>query len=196
VKLAADGALAGPWTERDIAMGRQGNVLLINGAAVTNETALSIRATSGSRERWHLVNAANGRFFRLELEGIPLEVVGWDGGLIDEPYTVDSVLVAPGERYDVLAPIDATQGALEVWEVQNEAEGDHPFHLHGMFFQVMSSGGVVETRLGWKDTAVVPAHSSLRFAVRYDAPGAWMYHCQIPEHADRGMMGEVRVTSP
>jgi FtsP/CotA-like multicopper oxidase with cupredoxin domain len=31
-------------------------------------------------------------------------------------------------------------------------------------------------------------------AVRYDAPGAWMRHCQTPEHADGGMMGEV--TSP
>ena len=65
-----------------------------------------------------------------------------------------------------------------------------------MFFQVLSRGGVPEDRLGWKDTVLVGPKSSVRFAVRYDAPGMWMYHCQIPEHAERGMMGEVMVAAP
>jgi FtsP/CotA-like multicopper oxidase with cupredoxin domain len=98
-----------------------------------------------------------------------------------------------GELWPFNKPIDATLGDLEIWEVKNEAEGSHPFHLHGMFFQVLSHGGVSEDRLGWKDTVLVGPQSSVRFAVRYDAPGMWMYHCQIPEHAERGMMGEVMV---
>jgi FtsP/CotA-like multicopper oxidase with cupredoxin domain len=43
---------------------------------------------------------------------------------------------------------------------------------------------------------LVGPKSSVRFAVRYNAPGMWMYHCQIPEHAERGMMGEVMVAAP
>jgi FtsP/CotA-like multicopper oxidase with cupredoxin domain len=39
----------------------------------------------------------------------------------------------------------------------------------------------------------VPKESKLRFAVRYDELGMWMYHCHILEHAERGMMGELRV---
>jgi FtsP/CotA-like multicopper oxidase with cupredoxin domain len=280
VKLAENGDLAGEWTELDIALGRQGNRVLVNGAVTPK-----IEVISGSRERWHLVNAANGRFFQLDLAGQPFEVIGWDGGLIEVPYTTQTLLIAPGERYDVLVriadppgklfdvqslpydrgnahpgpastetvfhievtggtpldagpptlgvvdplplddttavrpfvltedvhgkygpeflingefwpfqtPIEATLGHIEIWDIHNDAEGDHPFHLHGMFFQVLSRNGIQEERLGWKDTVLVPRKSVLRFAVHYDEPGMWMYHCQIPEHAERGMMGEVMV---
>jgi FtsP/CotA-like multicopper oxidase with cupredoxin domain len=32
-----------------------------------------------------------------------------------------------------------------------------------------------------------------RLALRYDTAGMWMYHCTIPEHAERGMMGDLHV---
>jgi len=93
-------------------------------------------------------------------------------------------------------PIAGTLGALEVWRVQNATMGDHPFHLHGMFFQTLDVDGVPSSPLGWKDTVLIPSGSFLRFAVRYDEPGVWMYHCQIPEHAERGMMGDLIVGPP
>ena len=70
---------------------------------------------------------------------------------------------------------------------------DHPFHLHGMFFQVLDVDGVPPAQAGWKDTVNVPQRKTLRFAVRYGEPGMWMYHCHILEHAERGMMGELMV---
>lgn len=281
VKLDADGDLAGEWTKEDVLHGRQGNVLLVNG--VPNP---EMQATAGSRERWRIVNTSNGRLFNLELDGHSFTVIGWDGGRLEEPYETRSLLVAPGERYDVLidmqgkagdffvlrqvgehlhggassapktvltvaiqdgpavdasamqrvevpalpvsaatpertfvleedfdkpygpiftinkeiwpfhTPIEAELGALEIWRLQNGASGDHPFHLHGMFFQVIDIDGISSSRVGWKDTVLVPSGSSLRFAVRYDEPGVWMYHCQIPEHAERGMMGDLIVGSP
>ena len=42
----------------------------------------------------------------------------------------------------------------------------------------------------------MPQDETLRFAVRYDAEGRWMYHCHILEHAERGMMGELEVMAP
>jgi len=33
----------------------------------------------------------------------------------------------------------------------------------------------------------------LSIAVKYTAPGAWMFHCHILEHAERGMMGHLHV---
>jgi FtsP/CotA-like multicopper oxidase with cupredoxin domain len=69
---------------------------------------------------------------------------------------------------------------------------DHPFHLHGMFFQVLSVNGVPPVvPWGWKDTVNVPRGSKLRFAVQLDPPGRWVFHCHILEHAERGMMGEL-----
>jgi FtsP/CotA-like multicopper oxidase with cupredoxin domain len=278
VKLGEDGDLAGAWTEEDILHGRQGNLLLVNGVPHP-----VVHATRGSRERWRIVNTSNGRIFDLDLDGLPFTVIGWDGGRIGEPYETRTLLVAPGERYDVLVDIPASAGDsiavrtgaahhdgsateareevfsvaveegppvdvapapvpvveplpvvsetperlfvleedledpygpfftinqelwpfhtpiegklndLEVWRVENDTNSAHPFHLHGMFFQVLDRDGAPEARLGWKDTVLVSAGSSLRFAVRYDAPGVWMYHCQIPEHAERGMMGDLIV---
>ncbi len=272
VKLDTNGELAGDWSFDDIVHGRQGNVLLVNGVPHAD-----VRTTAGSRERWRLVNTSNGRLFDVALENHSLTVVGWDGGLLDKPYTVESLGIAPGERYDVLVeisgnagdsfllrqtetleeilavrveagpavdawptltgttnplpvlpstpergfvleedldgkngpvftinkeiwpfhtPIEGSLGALETWRVENATPHDHPFHLHGMFFQVLDIDGVSNTRLGWKDTVLVPGQATLRFAVRYDEPGVWMYHCQIPEHAERGMMGDLLVGVP
>jgi FtsP/CotA-like multicopper oxidase with cupredoxin domain len=42
-----------------------------------------------------------------------------------------------------------------------------------------------------KDTVNVPRASRVRFAVRYEPAGRWMFHCHILEHAERGMMGDL-----
>jgi FtsP/CotA-like multicopper oxidase with cupredoxin domain len=90
-------------------------------------------------------------------------------------------------------PVMVDEGALEVWTLRNDAEMDHPFHIHGLFFQVLDDAGTPSVDLGWKDTVNVPRESSLRLAVRFDNPGEWMMHCHILEHAERGMMGMLHV---
>ena len=69
-------------------------------------------------------------------------------------------------------------------------------HLHGFFFQVLDRDGVPEPHVTWKDTVRIDGHSTIQLAVRLDAPGHWMFHCQIPEHAEGGMMGDLHVASP
>ena len=76
---------------------------------------------------------------------------------------------------------------------ENPAEMDHPFHLHGMSFQIVDAAGVPLEPRGWKDTVNVPQLQTVRIAVRFDAPGRWMYHCHILEHAELGMMGELAI---
>ncbi len=102
VKVEANGALAIAPTGLDVMMGRQGNVLLVNGVA-----APRLEVPRGTRERWRIVNTANGRFFNLLLGDIGFSVVAWDGGLLPEPYQASTLLVAPGERYDVIVEIEA-----------------------------------------------------------------------------------------
>lgn len=80
-------------------------------------------------------------------------------------------------------------GDTEIWEVQNETEQPHPFHLHGFSFQVLDVAGTPWPVREWKDTTNVPPLSTLRFVVRYDdRPGLWMFHCHILGHATLGMM--------
>ena len=60
------------------------------------------------------------------------------------------------ERWPDNKPVHVTRGDIEIWEVQNAAAMDHPFHLHGMFFQVLPDGGTPPLTDGWKDTVNVP----------------------------------------
>jgi FtsP/CotA-like multicopper oxidase with cupredoxin domain len=280
VKLESNGTLSETTDATDLMLGRQGNVILANGSSGGR-----IEVKNGARERWRFINAANGRYFNVRLPDRRLTVIGWDGGLLAEPYQADSVLIAPGERYEVLVelsgapgdiipietiyyfrahglpfaapepvftvrigsdaatpaplpsswasftdvpidsgtpvrafmleeqeptvegeeprffingasfpdvpPIAGTSGAVEIWELENHAEMDHPIHLHGMSFQVLEMEGAPPLGRAWKDTVNVKSHERVRLAVRFGAPGRWMYHCHILEHVERGMMGEL-----
>ncbi len=66
---------------------------------------------------------------------------------------------------------------------------DHPLHLHGQRFLVVSRDGVRTTNLVWKDTAIIPAGETVDLLVDMANPGRWMIHCHIAEHLGAGMMG-------
>jgi FtsP/CotA-like multicopper oxidase with cupredoxin domain len=87
-------------------------------------------------------------------------------------------------------PLHARIGETQVWTLVNNSPFDHPFHLHGYFFQVIDESEVLE----WKDTVNVPVDSTVRIAIQFDErPGMWMFHCHILDHADVGMMGHLHV---
>jgi FtsP/CotA-like multicopper oxidase with cupredoxin domain len=64
--------------------------------------------------RLRVLNVSNARFYRLALQGHTLQVVGTDGGLLDWPYPMPEVLLAPGERVDVLVKASATASAYKL----------------------------------------------------------------------------------
>ncbi len=88
-------------------------------------------------------------------------------------------------------------GELQVWEVSNSSLMDHPFHLHGFFFQVLDINGKAPAYRAWKDTINLPPRSRARIAWMPDnRPGVWMYHCHILEHHEAGMMANFEVVDP
>jgi FtsP/CotA-like multicopper oxidase with cupredoxin domain len=85
-------------------------------------------------------------------------------------------------------------GELQVWDLVNETGQDHPFHIHGFFFQVLEQHGETSAVAAWKDTVNVPRKSRTRIAwLPDDRPGEWMYHCHILEHHAMGMMAHFAV---
>jgi FtsP/CotA-like multicopper oxidase with cupredoxin domain len=92
---------------------------------------------------------------------------------------------------------DVVVGDVQVWDVANTSALDHPFHLHGFFFQVVERDGVPPAFRAWDDTVNVPAGGRVRIAwIADDRPGEWMYHCHILEHHAAGMMAHFRVVRP
>ncbi len=96
-------------------------------------------------------------------------------------------------RVDIVAKV----GETELWEIVNQADMDHPFHVHGTQFQVIEherNGKVAKPPyLAWKDTINVARGETVRLLLRQERPGPRMYHCHILEHEQLGMMGIVDV---
>jgi FtsP/CotA-like multicopper oxidase with cupredoxin domain len=87
-------------------------------------------------------------------------------------------------------------GELQVWDIVNDTMMDHPFHLHGFFFQVVSVNGEPPSFRSWEDTVNVPPKGRVRIAwVPDNRPGEWMYHCHILEHHASGMMAHFEVVN-
>ena len=115
---------------------------------------------------------------------------------LDEKSTPDGTVFTINDAvFPDVPTIMVADGSTRVFEVKNDSPMDHPFHLHGFFFQILARNGQAEPAeaLLNKDTIIVPMHSSLKLVTRFDEPGMWMYHCHILEHAEHGMMGEIQV---
>jgi len=73
----------------------------------------------------------------------------------------------------------------------------HPFHVHGVAFQVVSENGKPPRaqNTGWKDTVLVNGQVEIVIPFTKTAAEAtpYMYHCHILEHEDGGMMGQFTV---
>ena len=107
----------------------------------------------------------------------------------------DPVFTINGKAGMKIPPMRVSVGDIKVFDVVNQTHQAHVFHLHGFFFQLLSVDGVpVESdRIVNKDTMNLAQAIHYRIAARFDEPGRWMYHCHIPEHAERGMMAEIEV---
>jgi FtsP/CotA-like multicopper oxidase with cupredoxin domain len=100
--------------------------------------------------------------------------------------------VVNGEKHNVDEPVKI--GELQVWDVVNSTLMDHPFHLHGYFFQVLAVNGKPPAWRSWEDVVNLPPKSTTRIAWMPDGrPGSWMYHCHILEHHASGMMAHFDV---
>jgi FtsP/CotA-like multicopper oxidase with cupredoxin domain len=75
------------------AMGRFGNVMLING-----ETEYRGEAEVGEVVRLNLVNTANTRIFNFGLNGARMKLVGGDSGRVEREELIDEILLSPSER--------------------------------------------------------------------------------------------------
>jgi len=98
-----------------------------------------------------------------------------------------------GKVFPETDPLQVTVGKvvkIRFWnkDTQGMHPMDHPIHLHGTYFQVVSLNGAPPERETWKDTINVPAGQYVDVAFKMEEPGTWMLHCHILDHEDGGMM--------
>ncbi|HET6362945.1 MAG TPA: multicopper oxidase domain-containing protein, partial [Gemmatimonadota bacterium] len=102
--LVADAGLV-PWGE-DAAthalMGRFGNVPLING-----EPTWDLEVARGDVVRLYLTNVSNARTWNVSIPGVRMKLVATDVGRFEREEWVESVAIAPAERYVVEARFES-----------------------------------------------------------------------------------------
>jgi FtsP/CotA-like multicopper oxidase with cupredoxin domain len=115
--LDGDGQVVQPSTMGRM-MGREGDLVLVNGQA-----APRLSARPGERERWRIVNACSARYLRLRLDGQDCELLGIDSGRFPAPQSVDEIVLATGNRADLLVTTRAGSASWETGSVDRGGMG-------------------------------------------------------------------------
>ena len=79
------------------------------------------------------------------------------------------------------------------WRIRNQTVWDHPMHLHGHAFRVLSRNGKPVAGRPWADTVLLHADETVEIAFVADNPGKWLFHCHVLEHHHGGMGTVVEV---
>ncbi|KAL5364168.1 Cupredoxin [Aspergillus floccosus] len=129
-------------------------------------------------------NAA--QLFRWYLNSTTMKIL-WDDPTLMQIY--DGEPAFPNSSTVISLP-DAHQ-----WfylDIETRAPVDHPIHLHGHDFFILSqgqnawNGSTVTDNPPRRDTAMLPANGHLVIAFQADNPGAWLMHCHIGWHTTEG----------
>src|SRR4030088_330514 len=123
------------------AMGRFGNVMLING-----ETEFAAEVAQGEVVRLYLVNTAHTRIFNVAVSGARTKLVGGDSGRYEQETFVDEVLLGPSERA-VLDVLFDTPGTSQLEHRTPDRTYDlGRFHVAGKgASQAVPSFGILRT---------------------------------------------------
>lgn len=108
----------------------------------------------------------------------------------------EMVYTINGKVFPDIDPIQVKKDDLVKVKLVNRSKmDDHPMHLHGHFFQVLSKDGKpIEGSPIVKDTLNLRPGEEYEVAFVADNPGEWMFHCHDLHHASAGMVTEVNYT--
>ncbi|GGP25202.1 multicopper oxidase family protein [Silvimonas amylolytica] len=140
LKLGADGKVVGN-NDMDWMNGREGQFVLVNGA-------LQPVITADGMQRWRLWNMCNARYLNLSLGGQPFRLVGTDGGLLEHARAITQLLLAPGERAEIVV-MGNSEVSLQALAYDRGMMGDAPPPQTLTLAKVTLSGGA---------TRPIPSH--------------------------------------
>lgn len=75
--------------------------------------------------RFRILNGSNARFYNLSFAGVPIVQIGTDGGYLNNGVPIDSVMIAPAERVDVVIDFTGLAVGTQIL-VTNDARAPFP----------------------------------------------------------------------
>jgi FtsP/CotA-like multicopper oxidase with cupredoxin domain len=164
-------------------MGRFGNVMLVNG-----EPRYALTVDQGEVVRFFLTNVSNTRTFNLSFPGATMKVVASDVGNYEREEWVESVVIAPAERYVVHVRFEKPG---EVALVNRVRALDH---LYGRFFSETDTLGTVQVGARAATPSLAAAFATLRpdSATRTDIA---RYRAHFARPADKTLVLTMEATN-
>ncbi|MBL0385570.1 multicopper oxidase family protein [Tumebacillus sp. ITR2] len=104
----------------------------------------------------------------------------------EEKYTIN------GQVFPDIPPLTVKKDDWVKVTFKNVGTSDHPMHLHGHFFQVLTKNGQPLQSDIMKDTLNVRPGEEYVIAFQANNDGDWMFHCHDLHHAAAGMMTELK----
>ena len=126
--------------------GRVGDLLTANG-----EFNPPLEIPAGGLLRLRLLNASSSRFFQLSLEGHPFHLIATDGGAIAAPIEMSELVLAPGERVEVLVQCDRKPGQYRLL--------NQPFNPAQGMMGGMMGGGMMRSQNRRTETVATLTYS-------------------------------------
>jgi FtsP/CotA-like multicopper oxidase with cupredoxin domain len=101
-----------------------------------------------------------------------------------------------GHSHGTVPPmLTLKRGTHAFFILKNDTVFDHPIHLHGHTFRILSRNGKPEPTQRLTDTILLTQQETAEIAFVADNPGDWMIHCHILEHQEAGMGAVIRVAA-
>ncbi|TLS35436.1 multicopper oxidase family protein [Pseudalkalibacillus caeni] len=88
--------------------------------------------------------------------------------------------------------INVEKGDIVRVNMTNDSMLDHPMHLHGHHFQIVSKNGKKLDKPLVKDLINVKPGESYEIIFKANNPGHWLFHCHDLVHANNGMVTIVK----
>ncbi|MBL7783939.1 MAG: multicopper oxidase family protein [Saprospiraceae bacterium] len=124
-----DGGLTYNPDTDDRSIGMFGESVVVNG------TISPVFEVATRKYRFRLLNGSNARIYNFAFSsGTMFHLIGSDGGLLDAPVAVSSVMLAPGERADILFDFNDQPVGSELYLQSNafagtETQGQQAFYI-------------------------------------------------------------------
>ncbi len=142
-RISSNGITYNPSME-EVMAGYMGESIIVNGI-YSSYTEVATRYY-----RLRILNGSNARVYNLALSNnADMIIIGNDGGLLKNPVAVKEILVAPGERLDVLVNFSSSTIGTEIYLISKEfgnggnAQGKQGFKI--MKFKVAVSSAITFT---------------------------------------------------
>ena len=102
------------------------------------------------------------------------------------------VVTVNGKSYPYTEPLEYTEGETVRWRVLNPSFSEHPMHLHGAFYQLLSLGDFEsDTAFAPPDRQSVVTENlsgghTMMLEWKPEHPGRWLFHCHFADHFSLG----------